>query len=60
MRDYSEIMQDISRLQHERDDALRYENWYLAIELTVKIATIDSDLYKWLDDKLTLNEGGQG
>jgi hypothetical protein len=56
MRDYSEIMQDLSRLQHERDNALRCENWYLAIELTVKITTIDSDLYKWLDNKLTLNE----
>jgi hypothetical protein len=56
MRDYSEIMQDQSRLQHERDNALRCENWYLAIGLTVKISTIDSDLYRWLNDKLTFNE----
>jgi hypothetical protein len=59
MKDYSEIMQDLSQLQHERNDALRCENWYLAIGLTVKIATIDRDLFKWLDDKLTLNEVGK-
>jgi hypothetical protein len=59
MLDYSEIMQAMPRLHRERDDALRCENWYLAIGLTVKIATIDSDLFKWLDDKLTLNEVGK-
>lgn len=56
MTDYSEIMQDLPRLQRERDDALRDEDWHTAIGLTVKIATIDSDLYNWLDVKLTLDE----
>jgi hypothetical protein len=56
MKDYSEIMQDLPRLHRERDDALQRENWNLAMILPVEISTIDSDLYTWLDDKLTVDE----
>lgn len=41
MKDYSEIMQDLPRLQRERDYALRDEDWHLAHELTCDISIIE-------------------
>jgi hypothetical protein len=40
--DYSEIMQDLTRIQRKREDALRSEDWRTAIELTIDILRIDS------------------
>jgi hypothetical protein len=48
MKDYSEIMQDLPRLHHERDDALRGEDWRTAVKLTITISKIDSFLIEWL------------
>jgi hypothetical protein len=48
MLDYSEIMQAIPRLQRERDDALRSEDWRKAVKLTIAISKIDSFLIEWL------------
>jgi hypothetical protein len=52
MLDYSEIMQDLPRLQREREDALRCEDWQTAIKLTINIWKIDSYLISWLIEKI--------
>jgi hypothetical protein len=52
MKDYSEIMQDMSKIQRKREDALRSEDWRTAIELTINIWKIDSLLMAWLIEKI--------
>jgi hypothetical protein len=50
--DYSEIMQEMSKIQRKREDALRNEDWRTAIELTINIWKIDSLLMAWLIEKI--------
>jgi hypothetical protein len=52
MLDYSEIMQDLPRIQREREDALRSEDWSSAAELTINIWKIDSLLLAWLIENI--------
>jgi hypothetical protein len=52
MKDYSEIMQDLPQIQRKREDALRREDWRMAVELTINIWKIDSLLISWLLEKI--------
>jgi hypothetical protein len=49
--DYSEIMQDMPRLQRDREDALRSEDWQKAIKLTIEIGEINYELRLWIIKK---------
>jgi hypothetical protein len=51
MKDYSEIMQDLPRVQREREDALRSEDWQKAIKLTIEIGEINYELRLWIIKK---------
>jgi hypothetical protein len=48
MIDYSSIMQELPRLQRERDDALRDANWQKAVDINLEVVAIERLLHHWL------------